>query len=65
MYKIQTNNQKEKTQNSAQYICDKQSKERKQTLMETSDWKEKEHLLRESLKLKSIRRREEILCKMY
>ena len=33
--------------------------------METSDWKEKEHLLRESLKLKSIRRREETLRKMY
>ena len=31
--------------------------------METSDWKEKEHFLRESLKLKSIKRREEILCK--
>ena len=33
--------------------------------METSDWKEKEHLLRETLKLKPSRRREETLRKMY
>ena len=33
--------------------------------METSDWKEKEYLLPETLKLKSIRRREETLHKKY